>query len=107
MLESIVLFFENIPTAYRTAILIGGVFLFWVMEGMTPLFQFHYNKYRHAGINLLFTLFTAIIGFGLAGVLYFTSHWVAVNEFGLLHITEIPLWLKIILGVMLLDFIGA
>ena len=106
-MESLVAFFEDIPTVYRSAILIGGIFLFWVMEGVIPLFKFQYNKYRHAGINLLFTLFTAIIGFGLAGVLYYTSNWVTVNEFGLLHIADIPLWVKIIVGVMLLDFIGA
>jgi len=107
MFESIVGFFEDVPTTFRAAVLIGGIFIFWVMEGVIPLFQFRYNKYRHAGINLLFTSFTAIIGFGLAGVLYATSTWVAANEFGLLYLVEIPLWAKVILGVMLLDFIGA
>jgi sterol desaturase/sphingolipid hydroxylase (fatty acid hydroxylase superfamily) len=77
------------------------------MEGVIPLFQFRYNKYRHAGINLTFTLFTAIIGFGLAGVLYATSTWVAANEFGLLYLVEMPLWIQVIFGVMLLDFVGA
>jgi len=107
MIESIVGFFEDVPTTFRTGILIGGIFLFWVMEGVIPLFQFRYNKYRHAGINLLFTSFTAIIGFGLAGVLYATSTWVTANEFGLLYLVEMPLWVKVILGVMLLDFVGA
>ena len=106
-MESLIAFFEEIPTIWRATILIGGIFLFWVMEGVIPLFRFQYNKYRHAGINLTFTLFTAIIGFGLAGVLYFTSWWVAENQFGLLYLVELPLWVKIIIGVMLLDFIGA
>jgi sterol desaturase/sphingolipid hydroxylase (fatty acid hydroxylase superfamily) len=106
-MEDLLAFFEDIPTAWRATILIGGIFVFWVMEGVIPLFQFAYNKVRHAGINLTFTLFTAIIGFGLAGVLYYTSTLVAQNEFGLLWLIELPLWAKIILGVMLLDFIGA
>ena len=106
-MESLITFFEDIPTWLRATILIGGIFLFWVMEGVIPLFRFQYNKIRHAGINLTFTLFTAIIGFGLAGVLYFTSYWVAENEFGLLYLADLPLWAKIIIGVMLLDFIGA
>ncbi|MCC5913580.1 MAG: sterol desaturase family protein [Balneolaceae bacterium] len=106
-MESLIAFFEDIPTVWRATILIGGIFLFWVMEGVIPLFRFQYNKIRHAGINLAFTLFTAIIGFGLAGVLYFTSWWVADNQFGLLYLVELPLWAKIIIGVMLLDFIGA
>lgn len=107
MIESLVGFFEDVPTTFRSGILIGGIFLFWVMEGVIPLFQFHYNKYRHAGINLMFTLFTAVIGFGLAGVLYTTSTWVTVNQFGLLYLLEMPLWMKVIFGVMLLDFVGA
>lgn len=106
-MESLIEFFEDVPTAFRSGILIGGIFLFWVMEGVIPLFQFRYNKYRHAGINLLFTFFTAVIGFGLAGALYATSTWVTIHEFGLLYLTEMALWLKVILGVMLLDFIGA
>ncbi len=107
MLDSIITYFEDLPTVWRASILIGGIFFFWVLEGVIPLFQFAYNKVRHAGINLLFTFFAAVIGFGLAGVLYFTSYWVTTNEFGLLQIMEMPLWLKIIIGVMLLDFIGA
>lgn len=106
-MEGLIEFFESVPTSFRATILIGGIFLFWVLEGVIPLFQFTYNKFRHAGINLLFTLFTAIIGFGLAGVLYYTSAWVAEHEFGLLYLMEMPLWVQIILGVMLLDFMGA
>ncbi|MFO7798811.1 sterol desaturase family protein [Rhodohalobacter sp.] len=106
-METVITFFENVPTTFRAFILIGGIFIFWVMEGVIPLFQFTYNKVRHAGINLTFTLFTATIGFGLAGVLYFTSYWVTENEFGLLHLADFPLWAKMIIGVMLLDFMGA
>lgn len=106
-METVISFFEDVPTTFRALILIGGIFVFWVMEGVIPLFQFTYSKVKHAGLNLTFTLFTAIIGFGLAGVLYFTSDWVTANEFGLLNLAELPLWFKIIAGVMLLDFIGA
>lgn len=106
-MEPVITFFEDVPTTFRALILIGGIFIFWVMEGVIPLFQFTYSKVRHAGLNLTFTFFTAIIGFGLAGVLYFTSGWVSVNEFGLLNMVELPLWAKIIAGVMLLDFMGA
>ncbi len=106
-METVITFFEDLPTVFRATILIGGIFLFWVMEGIIPLFRFTYNKVRHAGINLAFTLFTAIIGFGLAGVLYYTSYWVTENEFGLLQLADLPLWAVIIMGVMLLDFCGA
>lgn len=106
-MESLIEFFNDVPTTFRAGILIGGIFVFWVMEGVIPLFRFDYQKVRHAGINLFFTACTAIIGFGLAGVLYWVSTTVAANEFGLLYLMEMPLWLQIIAGVMFLDLIGA
>lgn len=106
-LESVLLFFEDIPTSYRTGLLIGGIFIFWVMEGVIPLFEFDYKKVKHAGLNLTFTVFTAIIGFGLAGVLFAASVWATSNEFGLLFLFDLPLWLHVLLGLMILDFIGA
>lgn len=106
-MESLIEFFNDVPTTFRAGILIGGIFVFWVMEGVIPLFRFNYQKVRHAGINLFFTACTAIIGFGLAGVLYWVSTNVAANEFGLLYLMEMPLWLQIIVGVMFLDLIGA
>ncbi|MFN1834739.1 sterol desaturase family protein [Balneola sp. MJW-20] len=106
-MEQIIAFFEDIPTTFRASILIGGIFLFWIMEGVIPLFEFQYKKVRHAALNLFFTLCTAIIGFGLAGVLYFVSTWASKNEIGLLYLVEMPLWAQVILGVLFLDLIGA
>lgn len=106
-MESLVNFFDNIPTEFRAGILIGGVVVFWVVEGTLPLFTFQYKKVRHAGLNLFFTLTTAIIGFGLAGVLLAASDMVANNQFGLLYVVDLPLWGQLIVGVLLLDFIGA
>lgn len=77
------------------------------MEGVIPLFRFDYNKVRQAGLNLFFTMLTAIIGFGLAGVLLWVSDYTSSNEIGLLYVVDMPLWLHVILGVMLLDLIGA
>lgn len=106
-MEAIVNFFDNIPTEFRAGILIGGVVIFWIVEGTLPLFKFQYKKVRHAGLNLFFTLTTAIIGFGLAGALLAASDFVASNQFGLLYIFELPLWAQLVVGVLLLDFIGA
>lgn len=106
-MEAIVNFFDNIPTEFRAGILIGGVVIFWIVEGTLPLFKFQYKKVRHAGLNLFFTLTTAIIGFGLAGALLAASDFVANNQFGLLYIFELPLWAQLVVGVLLLDFIGA
>ncbi len=106
-MEWIVSFFNDIPTEFRAGILIGGIVLFWILEGILPLFSFQYKKVRHAGLNLFFTLTTAIIGFGLAGVLLMASDMVTEQQFGLLHLVELQLWTEMIVGVFLLDLIGA
>lgn len=106
-MEEIIAFFENIPTSFRASILIGGIVLFWVLEGIIPLFKFDYKKIKHAGLNIFFTLTTMIVGFGLAKVLLEASIFTTENRFGLLYLVELPLWLHVVLGVLLMDFIGA
>ena len=106
-MESLVNFFNDIPTPFRAGILIGGIVLFWILEGTLPLFKFQYKKVRHAGINLFFTLTTMIIGFGLAAALLAASNYVSDKQFGLLYLVDLPLWAQLVVGVLLLDLIGA
>lgn len=106
-MENLIAFFEHVPTWFRSLILIGGMVIFWIAEGLLPMFRFQYKKVRHAGLNLFFTATTAIIGFGFAAVLLMASNFVAENHFGLLYLIEMPLWAQVVVGVFLLDFIGA
>ena len=78
-METLLNYFETIPSSHRTLILVGGLTFFWLLEGAVPLFKFNYKKWQHAIPNLFFTLTTIIINF----LLY------------------------IILGVLLMDFFGA
>ena len=106
-MEATISFFENISSPFRASLLMGGIVFFWILEGILPLFAFQYRKVRHAGMNLFFTLTTAIVGFGLAGVLLWASDFTASRQIGLLYLVEMPLWTQVILGVLLLDLIGA
>ena len=73
-----------------------------------PLFRFRYRKWRHALPNFFFTLTTIIINFALAFLLLKTSDWVGNNDFGIINwLPEMPLWLYVLLGVLLLDLVGA
>jgi sterol desaturase/sphingolipid hydroxylase (fatty acid hydroxylase superfamily) len=107
-LESIISYFETIPSLHRSLILVGGLTFFWILEGGMPLFKFKYKKWKHAIPNLFFTLTTIVINFGLAWLLLGTSDWVKANDFGIINwLPQMPLWLYALLGVLLLDFFGA
>jgi sterol desaturase/sphingolipid hydroxylase (fatty acid hydroxylase superfamily) len=107
-MESIISYFETIPSSHRSLILVGGLTFFWLLEGTLPLFNFKYRKWKHAFPNLFFTLTTVVINFGLAFLLLSTASWVEHTGFGIINwIPNLPLWAYTLLGVMLLDFIGA
>jgi len=107
-MESIINYFETIPSLHRSLILVGGLTFFWLLEGTLPLFNFKYRKWKHAVPNLFFTLTTIIINFGLAFLLLETAQWVKDTKFGIINwIPNLPLWAYALLGVLLLDFIGA
>jgi len=107
-LETIITYFETIPSSHRSLILVGGITFFWLLEGALPLFKFDYKKWKHAFPNFFFTATTIIINFSLAFLLLKSSDWVQVNNFGIINwIPNLPLWLYVILGVLLLDFFGA
>jgi sterol desaturase/sphingolipid hydroxylase (fatty acid hydroxylase superfamily) len=106
-MNAIVDFFEHISPLTRSLLLAGGLMFFWILEGAIPLFRLNYRKVRHAGLNLFFTLTTVIVNFAFAILIVEASSEVTARKFGLLHIVQLPLWLFILLGLMLLDFISA
>ena len=106
-MESLIAYFESIPSLHRSIILVGGISFFWLLEGLFPLRKLSYRKWQHALPNFFFTLTSIIVNFSLAFLLLFTADWVHTNKFGLLHLIEMPFWLYVLLGVVLLDFIGA
>jgi len=107
-LETIFNYFETIPSAHRSLILVGGITFLWLLEGALPLFRFSYKKWKHAIPNLFFTLTTIIINFALAFLLLATADWVQANDFGIINwLPAMPLWLYVLLGVLFLDFFGA
>ena len=107
-METFINYFETIPSLHRSLILVGGLTFFWLLEGAVPLFSFKYNKWKHAVPNIFFTLTTIIINFALAFLLLMASDWVIANDFGIINwLPDLSLGLYVILGILLMDFIGA
>ncbi|AWI25707.1 sterol desaturase family protein [Flavobacterium pallidum] len=107
-MDSIIDYFSHIPSSHRGLILAGGIAFFWLLESLKPMLRFDYSKWQHAGINIFFTLTTIVVNFALAFVLLMTAAWVTTNHFGILSLMpETNIWVSSLLGLLLLDFIGA
>lgn len=107
-MNEIITYFEHIPSSHRALILAGGISFFWLIETAVPLFKFSYNKWRHAGINIFFTVTTMIVNFCLAVILLKTAQWTFDHHFGLLNwLPKFNVWIYTIVGLLLLDLIGA
>jgi len=107
-LESLLNYFETIPSQHRALIIVGGLTFFWLLEGVMPLFGIPYKKWKHAAPNIFFTITTILVNLPLAFLLLKSSDWVIVNNFGILNwLPQMPLWIYVILGLFLMDLIGA
>jgi len=72
-MEQLISYFETIPSLHRSLILVGGITFFWILEGIVPLFNVPYKKWRHSVPNFFFTLTTIIVNFPLAFLLLKSS----------------------------------
>lgn len=107
-MHAIAEYFENIPSAHRAAILVGGIAFFWIWESALPLVRFDYRKWRHAVVNLFFTATTIVVNFALAFLLMMASDWAQGREIGLLHLMPTaPLLVQAVIGLLLLDLVSA
>jgi len=106
-MEAIIDYFNAIPSSHRTLILVGGLTFFWMLESAVPLFRFKYTKWKHARTNIILTVTTIIVNFSMAFILVKTSDWVVNEKIGLIQFVELPLWAFMIIGILLMDLIGA
>jgi sterol desaturase/sphingolipid hydroxylase (fatty acid hydroxylase superfamily) len=90
----------------RMAILVGGLLLFWMIEGAIPLLSLQYkkNKLRHAAVNFGFTVIHLIIHTLLAILIVLLSDWCATQSFGLVYWLNSGIAMTIVIGVLALDF---
>ena len=92
--------------AERMILLVGGLLVFWIIEGAIPLIPMHYrrNKLRHAGVNFAFTVIHLVIHTLLAFVIVALSDWCARSGFGLVYWLHANTFWTVIIGVLALDF---
>lgn len=90
----------------RMAILVGGLLIFWIIEGAIPLLPMRYKKtkLKHAAVNFGFTVIHLVIHTLLAILIVSLSLWCEKRGFGLVYWFNANVLLTIIIGVLALDF---
>lgn len=106
-METIIAYFSTIPSSHRAMILAGGIAFFWLLESVRPMFAFGYRKWHHAAINIFFTFTTIVVNFVMAFILLMAADYASRNGFGILQWLKLNIWVYTILGLLLLDLIGA
>ena len=106
-MEQFLSFFETIPSSYRSILLASGLLIFWLLEGFVPLFRFKYKRLRHLGLNLVFTTTTLLVNLSLAFLIVKAADFVTQHEIGIWHWLNIPLWANVLVGILVLDLVGA
>ena len=88
--------------------IVGGLLIFWIIEGAIPLLPMSYKKTkgRHAVINLSFTFIHLIIHTFLAIFIVILSDWCKENQFGLVYWLNSNVLGTIIISFLILDFFG-
>lgn len=107
-MDSIIHYFSTIPSSHRALILSGGIAFFWLIENTFPFINFKYNKWKHASINIFFTVTTIVINFLLAFLLLKAADFSTINQIGILNwLPTMNIYTFTLLGLLLLDLIGA
>ena len=110
MLEQVLQYFETLDQhpGQRMAFLVGGLLLFWIIEGSIPLLQPVYkkNKLRHAVVNFGFTIIHLVIHTFLAVLIVMLSDWCSLQQFGLVYWSNAGIAGTILISFFILDFFG-
>ncbi|RYY68002.1 MAG: sterol desaturase family protein [Chitinophagaceae bacterium] len=110
MFADIIAFFDSLDKhpLLRMTILVGGLILFWIIEGAIPLVTPAYkkNKWRHASVNMLFTVIHLVIHTFLAIIIILLSDWCKANQFGLVYWIDAGILATILISFLALDFFG-
>ncbi len=102
-MESLILFFEQMPTWQRLLWVMTCLGLSWTLEGSLPLVQLKYSKWRHARSNFAFLGTTLAINAAFSALSIGVVAWTAATGFGLLHLFELPILVEMLIAIVVLD----
>ncbi len=96
---------EQLVALNLNYIVAGLMVLFYTLEHLFDNQIVVRNKTRHWGNNLLFQVLFVVLNIYWSLLVVFCIEWMNSREIGLFYLVTIPYWLKLILGVVLFDFV--
>ena len=109
-MDTIITFFSSLEKhpLLRFSFLIGGMLIFWIIEGAIPFLPMQYkkNKTTHAAVNIGFTLINLIIHTFLAYIIILLSDWCKATNFGIIYWVNAGTITTIVISILALDFFG-
>jgi len=110
MWDRIIQYFSTLESRpiERTAFLVGGLLIFWIIEGAIPLLPLAYKKTKahHAVVNFIFSLIHVLIHTGLAILIIRLSDWCKAEQFGLAYWLNANVLGTVVISFLALDFFG-
>lgn len=110
MFDRIITYFSTLEQrpVERMGFIIGSMLILWIIEGAIPLLTLKYkkNKWRHAAVNLTFTIIHLIIHTGFGFLIVKLSDWAAFNQFGLVYWLNSSIIGAIVISALVLDLFG-
>jgi sterol desaturase/sphingolipid hydroxylase (fatty acid hydroxylase superfamily) len=110
MFDKIIAYFSTLEQrpVERMAFIIGSMLILWIIEGAIPLLALKYKKtkWKHASVNLTFTVIHLIIHTGFGFLIVKLSDWALANQFGLVYWLNASVISTIIISALALDLFG-
>ena len=103
-MERFMLYWDNVSSAERLLMVMGGMLLFWIIESWFTLIPFKYKRYRHAGVNMVFLASSMVLNLALGYVTVKVADYVSIEKIGLFNLLNWPLWVEVILALFFMDF---
>ncbi len=97
-------FFEHLPVWAKALWIIFFLTFFWILEGFYTFYSKPKSKWKHARTNFVLLAVVVIIN-ALFGLMLVTiNEWLINSNFGALNLFEAPVWVKLLIAILVLDF---
>ena len=110
MWQNMIDFFQELEKhpVQRMILLVSGMMLLWLIEGAIPMAVLRYkkNKWRHASVNLSFTLIHLVIHTGFAVFIVLIADACRKYDLGLVNWLNASVPLVLVISFVILDFFG-